>query len=154
MDRHLRDQQAPCLFIPNVYGPGLATQVLDIFLHDSRLWLLLKRRGYSPRDIIHLAGISESTYRRMSWNEPVRMCWRGCAQPSGLTWGMCVHSALSRRESDRCIIAWRHIRLTSPGVAGYQSFTQRTMNTVHPSTAVPPTYLTFSAGKYRKNPDR
>ena len=39
----------------------------------SRLWLLLKRRGYSPRDIINLAGISESTYRKMSRNEPVRM---------------------------------------------------------------------------------
>ena len=39
----------------------------------SRLWLLLHRRGYSPRDIIHLAGISESTYRKMSRNEPVRM---------------------------------------------------------------------------------
>jgi DNA-binding Xre family transcriptional regulator len=33
----------------------------------------LDRRGYSPRDIIHLAGISESTYRKMSRNEPVRM---------------------------------------------------------------------------------
>ena len=22
MNRHLRDQQAPCLFIPNFYGPG------------------------------------------------------------------------------------------------------------------------------------
>ena len=39
----------------------------------SRLWLLLKRRGYNPRDIIRLAGISESTYRKMSRNEPVRM---------------------------------------------------------------------------------
>jgi DNA-binding Xre family transcriptional regulator len=39
----------------------------------SRLWLLLHPRGYSPRDIIHLAGISESTYRKMSRNEPVRM---------------------------------------------------------------------------------
>ena len=39
----------------------------------SRLWLLLHRRGYSPRDIIHLAGISESTNRKMSRNEPVRM---------------------------------------------------------------------------------
>ena len=39
----------------------------------SRLWLLLHRRGYSPRDIIHLAGISESTYRKMSRNEAVRM---------------------------------------------------------------------------------
>ena len=39
----------------------------------SRLWLLLKKRGYSPRDIIYLAGISESTYRKMSRNEAVRM---------------------------------------------------------------------------------
>ena len=39
----------------------------------SRLWLLLKRRGYNPRDIINLAGISESIYRKMSRNEPVRM---------------------------------------------------------------------------------
>jgi DNA-binding Xre family transcriptional regulator len=39
----------------------------------SRLWLLLKRRGYSPRDIICLAGMSESTYRKMSRNETVRM---------------------------------------------------------------------------------
>ena len=39
----------------------------------SRLWLLLKMRGYSPRDIIRLAGISESTYRKMSRNETVRM---------------------------------------------------------------------------------
>ena len=35
MDRHLRDQQAPCLFIPNLYWPGLATQVLHIFLHTA-----------------------------------------------------------------------------------------------------------------------
>ena len=39
----------------------------------SKLWLLLHRRGYIPRDIIHLAGISESTYRKMSRNEAVRM---------------------------------------------------------------------------------
>lgn len=42
-------------------------------LSYSRLWLLLHRRGYSPRDIIHLAGISESTYRKMSRSEAVRM---------------------------------------------------------------------------------
>lgn len=35
MDRHLRHQQAPCLFIPNFDGARLATQVLDIFLHDA-----------------------------------------------------------------------------------------------------------------------
>lgn len=40
-------------------------------LSYSRLWLLLHLRGYSPRDIIHLAGISESTYRRS--------CPNGCA---------------------------------------------------------------------------
>ena len=42
-------------------------------LSYSRLWLLLHRRGYSPRDIIRLAGISESTYRKMSRSEAVRM---------------------------------------------------------------------------------
>jgi len=39
----------------------------------NKFWLLLNRRGYSPRDIIHLAGISESIYRKMSRNEAVRM---------------------------------------------------------------------------------
>lgn len=29
----------------------------------ARLWKLLEKRGYSQRDIMHLAGISESTYR-------------------------------------------------------------------------------------------
>ena len=47
-------------------------EMIDMITY-SRLWLLLKRRGYSPRDIIHLAGISESTYRKMSRNEAVRM---------------------------------------------------------------------------------
>ena len=46
---------------------------MTLMITYSRLWLLLKRRGYSPRDIIRLAGISESTYRKMSRNEPVRM---------------------------------------------------------------------------------
>ena len=61
------------------YWPGLRTAGEDIqremtrMITYSRLWLLLKRRGYSPRDIIRLAGISESTYRKMSRNEPVRM---------------------------------------------------------------------------------
>ena len=30
VDRHLRDQQAPCLFIPNVDGTSLTTEVLHI----------------------------------------------------------------------------------------------------------------------------
>ena len=28
VNRHLRDQQAPCLFVPSINGGGLATQVL------------------------------------------------------------------------------------------------------------------------------
>lgn len=56
----------------------------------SRLWLLLKRRGYSLRDIMHLARISESTYRKTSRNEPVRIdvLERVCAV--GLMLGMCI----------------------------------------------------------------
>jgi DNA-binding Xre family transcriptional regulator len=46
---------------------------MTLMITYSRLWLVLHRRGYSPRDIIHLARISESTYRKMSRNEPVRM---------------------------------------------------------------------------------
>ena len=38
-----------------------------------RLWRLLDRRGYSKRDIIKLAGISESTFRKLISNEAVRM---------------------------------------------------------------------------------
>ena len=30
VNRHLRDQQAPCLFIPNVHGTSLTTEVLHI----------------------------------------------------------------------------------------------------------------------------
>ncbi len=35
MNRHLCDQQAPSLFIPNFDGASLATQVLHIFLHAA-----------------------------------------------------------------------------------------------------------------------
>lgn len=38
-----------------------------------RLWRLLEKLGYYKRDIIHLAGISESTYQKLVNNEPVRM---------------------------------------------------------------------------------
>jgi len=38
-----------------------------------RLWRLLENRGYSKRDIIWLAGISESTFRKLVNNEAVRM---------------------------------------------------------------------------------
>ena len=31
----------------------------------AKLWQLLKRRGYAPRDIIQFAGISESTYQKL-----------------------------------------------------------------------------------------
>lgn len=39
----------------------------------SKLWRLLKRRGYDARDIISLAGISESTYQKLVKNDSVRL---------------------------------------------------------------------------------
>lgn len=39
----------------------------------SRLWRLLERRGYAKKDIIWLAGISESTYRKLLANDATRM---------------------------------------------------------------------------------
>lgn len=39
----------------------------------SKLWRLLKRRGYDARDIIQLAGISESTYQKLVKNDSVRL---------------------------------------------------------------------------------
>ena len=38
-----------------------------------RLWRLLEKRGYERKDIIRLAGISESTYRKMMAGDYVRM---------------------------------------------------------------------------------
>lgn len=38
-----------------------------------KLWLLLDRRGYVPRDIIQLAGISDSTYQKLVKNDTVRI---------------------------------------------------------------------------------
>ena len=38
-----------------------------------RLWRLLDKRGYTKRDIIKLAGISESTFRKLINNDTVRM---------------------------------------------------------------------------------
>ena len=39
----------------------------------SKLWRLLDRRHLSSRDIIRLAGISESTYQKLMKNDSVRM---------------------------------------------------------------------------------
>ena len=39
----------------------------------KKLWLLLSRRGYTQRDIISLAGISESTYQKLVKGESVRL---------------------------------------------------------------------------------
>ena len=39
----------------------------------SKLWRLLKRSGYDARDIIQLAGISESTYQKLVKNDTVRL---------------------------------------------------------------------------------
>ncbi len=38
-----------------------------------RLWRLLERRGYVKKDVIRLAGISESTYRKLLADDSVRM---------------------------------------------------------------------------------
>ena len=38
-----------------------------------RLWRLLERRGYSRKDITWLAGISDSTYRKLLNSDSVRM---------------------------------------------------------------------------------
>ena len=38
-----------------------------------RLWRLLEKRGYERKDIIRLAGISESTYRKLMTGDYVRM---------------------------------------------------------------------------------
>ena len=38
-----------------------------------RLWRLLEKRGYSRKDIIWLARISESTYRKLLASEHVRL---------------------------------------------------------------------------------
>ena len=39
----------------------------------AKLWRLLKRRGYAPRDIIQLAAISESTFQKLVKNDSVRL---------------------------------------------------------------------------------
>ena len=39
----------------------------------AKLWRLLERRGYSRRDIIQLAQISESTYQKLVKNDTVRL---------------------------------------------------------------------------------
>ena len=39
----------------------------------SRLWRLLERRGYARKDIIWLARISESTYRKLLAEETTRL---------------------------------------------------------------------------------
>ena len=39
----------------------------------KKLWVLLSRRGYAQRDIISLAGISESTYQKLGKNDSVRL---------------------------------------------------------------------------------
>jgi len=38
-----------------------------------KLWRLLEKRGYQRKDIVRLAGISESTYRKLLAIEAVRM---------------------------------------------------------------------------------
>ena len=39
----------------------------------AKLWRLLDKRRLSPRDIISLAGISESTFQKLVKNDSVRL---------------------------------------------------------------------------------
>ena len=39
----------------------------------TNLWRLMERRGYARKDIIWLAGISESTYRKLLAGEATRL---------------------------------------------------------------------------------
>lgn len=39
----------------------------------SKLWRLMERRGYTRKDIIWLAGISESTYRKLLAGDATRL---------------------------------------------------------------------------------
>ena len=42
-------------------------------INYSRLWKLLERRGYSKKDVVWLAGISESTYRKLLSDDATRL---------------------------------------------------------------------------------
>jgi len=53
----------------NTLSMGEALTVISYF----KLWRLLEKRGYHRKDIVRLAGISESTYRKLLANEAVRM---------------------------------------------------------------------------------
>jgi len=42
-------------------------------INYTKLWRLLDRRGYARKDVIRLAGISESTYRKLLSGEATRL---------------------------------------------------------------------------------
>lgn len=42
-------------------------------LSYQKLWSLMRKRGYHPKEIIRLARISESTYRKLLTDDAVRM---------------------------------------------------------------------------------
>ena len=42
-------------------------------LSYQKLWSLMRKLGYHPKEIIRLAGISDSTYRKMLVNDTVRL---------------------------------------------------------------------------------
>ncbi|MBR2798190.1 MAG: hypothetical protein IKE17_10675, partial [Clostridia bacterium] len=68
------------------------------------------------------------------------------------------NQAFSRRAFDnRSSLVYILLNSNSMPFYGFscgKSLTQRTMNTVHPLTAAPPTYQTSSVGRFRQNPDR
>ena len=39
----------------------------------DKLWALLRKRHFQPKDIVRIAGISDSTYRKLLSNDTVRL---------------------------------------------------------------------------------
>jgi len=65
----------------------------------NKLWRLLQRRGYGQRDIISLAGISESTYQKLVKDDSVRLdvLARICAALSVDIGDICSFTGYRRR---------------------------------------------------------
>ena len=68
-----------------------------------KLWRLLEKRGYQRKDIVRLAGISESTYRKLLASEAVRM---------DVLQRICV--ALSVDVGGRCSLRAKRIDMNKP----------------------------------------
>ncbi len=61
------------MFITTLKSVGESGKGDGLMISYTRLWKLLEKRGYTRKDIIRLAGISESTYRKLLAGDTVRM---------------------------------------------------------------------------------